>query len=441
MIGAAAASAEKGRVNTTKPNLIIILADDMGYGDSSVYGGWIKTPQLERLASEGLRFTDFHASGNVCSPTRAGLLTGRYQQRAGISGVVLANENNPVHYAGLRPSEITLPELLKQAGYATALVGKWHLGYYPKYNPVHHGFDEFRGYLSGNVDYQSHHDNQGREDWWDGLQLKPEPGYTTHLITQHADEFIRSHRDQPFFLYVAQEAVHEPYQGPDDPPLRGGFSDEGPAKESDQQGKETRRPVKAIYTDMMTEMDKSIATILATLKETGLATNTLVFFFSDNGATRSGSNTPLRGFKGSDWEGGHREPAIAWWPGHIKPGVTGQLASSLDVMPTFLEFAGVSAPKNRPLDGVSLKSLLLDQKPLGARQLFWKEAMRDGSWKLMVQQGKPQLFNLETDLAEQHDVSTQNSERVKTMVAAWEDWKKDVARNATPQPRTLEAVK
>ena len=406
------------------PNLVIILADDMGYGDCSAYGGWIKTPEIERLAAEGLKFTDFHASGNVCSPTRAGLLTGRYQQRAGIPTVILAPASSPTHDNGLQPVEVTLPQLLRPAGYATALVGKWHLGYLPQYNPMHHGFDLFRGYLSGNVDYQSHEDNQGRPDWWDGTKLAPEPGYTTHLIAQHANDFIRAHRDAPFFLEVAEEAVHDPYQGPDDPPLRG----EGANRRH-------RRPVKDCYRDMMTAMDVSIGQILDTLRQTGLADRTLVIFFSDNGAVRNGSNGPLRGFKGSDWEGGHREPAVAWWPGHIKPGVTDQLAISLDVMPTFLDLAGVPAPRARPLDGVSLRPLLLDGKPLGPRQLFWNgDAMRDGPWKLMVAGGRPQLFDLKRDLGESHDVSAEHPERVTAMTAALARWTKDVATHATTQP-------
>ncbi len=434
-----------GNALASKPNLIVILADDMGYGDSSAYGGWIKTPALEQLAAQGLRFTDFHASANVCSPTRCGMLTGRYQQRAGIPSVILADSNSPTHFAGLQSSEITLPQLLKSAGYATALIGKWHLGYYPKYNPTHLGFDVFRGYLSGNVDYQSHKDMVGRDDWWNGMHLEPEAGYSTHLITRHAIEFIQSHRDQPFFLYVAQEPVHSPYQGPKDPPLRGGFTDEAlPDKNAaavEAAGVESaRRPVKDIYRDMMTEMDTGIAAILNTLNDTGLATNTLVIFFSDNGATRAGSNLPLRGFKGTDWEGGQREPAIAWWPGHIKPGITEQMVSSLDVMPTFLDFAGVPAPTNRPLDGVSLKTFLLEQKSLGSRQLFWDNAMRNGPWKLMMQQGTPRLFNLADDLAEKNDVAAQYPDRVKTLVAAWQQWKKAVATGATPQPTSADAV-
>jgi arylsulfatase A-like enzyme len=417
---------------SAKPNLIVILADDMGYGDSSAYGGWIKTPHLDQLAAEGLRFTDFHSSGNVCSPTRAGLMTGRYQQRAGLSGVVLAMQNNPVHFAGLQASEITLPELLQKAGYATALSGKWHLGYFPPYHPLHHGFDEFHGFVSGNVDYHTHKDNQGNDDWWDGLRKTHEPGYTTHLITRHAVDFIRRHRDNPFFLYVAHEAVHDPYQGPNDPPLRGPDS----IKE-----RSTDRPIKDVYREMMGELDQGIATIMATLRETGQADNTLVFFFSDNGANANGSNGPLRGFKGSDWEGGHRVPAIAWWPGHIKPGVTDQLTISLDLMPTLLDLADVPAPRNRPLDGVSLKSLMLKGQALKSRELFWNgNAMRDGPWKLMVREGKPQLFNLSEDLAEKRDVSARNPERVQAMLASLERWKNDVATDATPQPQTLEEV-
>ncbi|MDR1009919.1 MAG: sulfatase-like hydrolase/transferase [Opitutaceae bacterium] len=413
--------------NPKSPNIIIFLADDMGYGDSSVNGGWIKTPQMEKLAAEGLRFTDFHASAAVCSPTRVGLLTGRYQQRAGIPNVILAAERFPSHFAGLQQHENTLPKMLGQAGYATALFGKWHLGYYPEYNPMRHGFDVFRGYLSGNVDYHTHQDNQGRDDWWNGLKKKPEKGYTTALITKHTVDFIKQNRDKPFFIYVAQEAVHEPYQGPGDPPQR------------DSNGKKLkgpRRSIKDSYRDMMTEMDKSLGRIRDTLRETGLAENTIIFFFSDNGATKEGSNAPLRGFKGDMYEGGHREPAIAWWPGHIKPGVSHDLAISIDLMPTFLDLAGIAAPADRPLDGVSLKNLLLENKPLGARKLYWNGlAMRDGPWKLIMEQGRPQLYNLDNDLSEANDISGEHPDRVRAMIADLDAWKKDVATNATPQPK------
>ncbi len=318
------------------PNFVVVLADDLGYGDASCYGGWIETPHLDRMASRGVRFTDFHSSGNVCSPTRAGLLTGRYQQRAGIPGVVYASDTRAAHYSGLQPSEITLPELLLEAGYDTARFGKWHLGYHPKYNPLNHGFRQFRGYLSGNVDYHTHLDNQGRHDWWNGRQLHPEQGYTTHLITRYAREFLRKRRDNPFFLLVAYEAVHNPYQGPQDPPVR---STDVPGMDHD------RRPIKDVYADMMREMDDGMAAILNSLVASGLESNTLVFFFSDNGPTTNGSAGPLRGYKGSDWEGGHRVPAIAWWPGHLDPAVNSQLTSSLDLMPTLLELANVCATR------------------------------------------------------------------------------------------------
>jgi arylsulfatase A len=416
------------------PNIVIILADDMGYGDTSINGGWIKTPNLDRMAAEGLRFTDFHASGNVCSPTRAGLMTGRYQQRAGISQVVKAESSNPTHFEGLQSVEVTLPELLKTAGYTTAMVGKWHLGYFPRYNPVLHGFDQFRGYLSGNIDYQSHVDNQGRPDWWNGLTLAPEAGYSTHLITQHADEFLRRPHPKSFFLYVAHEAVHDPLQGPEDPPQRAS---------GETNAKRPTRPVKEIYRDMMTELDRGVGILMATLRETGQAENTLVFFFSDNGATKQGSNGSLRGFKGSDWEGGHREPAIAWWPSHIKPGVTDQLSISLDLMPTLLALAGVAQPTDRKLDGMSMLPLLLHGVSLGQRQLYWNgDAMRDGPWKLMTEKKQPpQLFNLAEDLGEQKDLAAKYPERLKNMVAALERWRTDVATGATPQPKSEAEIK
>ena len=409
-----------------RPSFVVILADDLGYGDTSPYGGWIATPELDRMAAEGLRFTDFHSSGNVCSPTRAGLLTGRYQQRAGIPGVVFADAKRAAHYTGLQSSEVTLAESLKDAGYATALFGKWHLGYQPQYNPVHHGFDEFRGYVSGNVDYHSHRDNQNREDWWHGLEKSPEEGYVTHLITRHAEEFIRRHRERPFFLLLAHQAVHDPYQGPGETILRGPDSVADHAE---------LRDVKDIYRDMMIELDRSIGRTLSVLRETGIAEDTFVFFFSDNGANRHGSNQPWRGFKGGDWEGGHRVPAIAWWPGKIEPGVSDALTISLDVMPTLLEAAGVKPPPDRALDGVSLLQHLRRRQPLAGRRLFWNGvAVREGPWKLMSTGGQDQFFDLQSDPGESKDVSASHPRRVAAMKAALAEWSADVQREATPQP-------
>ena len=194
------------------------MADDLGYGDLSTYGGWIDVPSIDRLAAEGLKFTDFHSNGAVCSPTRAALLTGRYQQRAGIPIVVFADPERETHRDGLQPIEYTFAEMLKDQGYATGMFGKWHLGYYPHDNPIHNGFDLFRGYVSGNVDFFSHVDGAGTFDWWHQDEKSDEKGYVTTLINQHAVQFIEDNKDRPFCLYIPHEAPHYPYQGPGDGP-------------------------------------------------------------------------------------------------------------------------------------------------------------------------------------------------------------------------------
>ena len=266
-----------------RPNIVVIMADDLGYGDLSSYDGWIETPALDALAAEGLRLTDFHSSGAVCSPTRAGLLTGRYQQRAGIPNVIYANPDWNRHH-GLQPRETTIAERMQAEGYATGIVGKWHLGYRVETNPLRHGFDVFRGYVSGNVDYFSHVDGFGNHDWWDGETNREEPGYVTHLINEHAVAFIEEQAatDAPFFLYVAHEAPHFPYQGPDDAAFR----------VVGERIPETREPeqVRRAYREMVEEMDTGIGAILDTLRRLGLAERTFVFFLSDNGATPAGSN-------------------------------------------------------------------------------------------------------------------------------------------------------
>jgi arylsulfatase A-like enzyme len=415
-----------------KPNIVLIMADDMGYGDLSCYGGWIKTPHLDKLAAEGLRFTDFHSSGAVCSPTRAGLVTGRYQQRAGIPGVVFADRKRPVHYHGLQASEITFAEQFKAAGYATAIFGKWHLGYYEKYNPVNHGFDQFVGYVSGNVDFFSHVDQAGKYDWWHNTKKVEEPGYTTHLITKHAVEFIEKNKGRPFCLYLPHEAPHYPFQGPNDKAERtvgGKFKTQGAVSD-------TRRA----YREMVQEMDKGIGEVVAAIHKHKIHRKTLVFFLSDNGAARWGSNKPLNGGKGSVWEGGHRVPAIAWWPGMFEPGsVCKELTISIDLMPTMLSAAGVDVPTELKLDGVDLMPVMTAGRPLDDRKLYWNGvAMREGPWKLITKsrglKGGPALFNLVDDLGEKNNLARQHPERVKKMLENLEAWKKDVAAGTTVQP-------
>ena len=408
------------------------MADDLGYGDISPYSGWIETPSLERLAREGMRFTDFHTSGNVCSPTRAGLVTGRYQHRAGIPTVLFADPARETHFDGLGDGERTLAEVLKEDGYATAIFGKWHLGYQPEFNPIHHGFDEFRGFVSGNLDYHSHIDMMGRADWWRNAELSAEEGYATHLITEHALRFIAEHQDRPFLLYLPHHAPHFPFQGPDDPAERtigGEFDTQGSVKDTQR-----------AYREMVQAVDRGVGQILDALQEHGIAERTLVWFFSDNGAAQWGSNKPLRGLKGSDWEGGHRVPAIASWPGRIPAGSSSDaLTSTLDVMPTVLSVAGLGADPDRPFDGLDISQVLLRHEDLPVRRLFWRgtgfawngAAVRDGSWKLVIdsyeqEPGPPLLFDLESDLGEQNDVAAENPERVKRMMGALDQWRDEV---------------
>jgi arylsulfatase A-like enzyme len=297
-------------------------------------------------------------------------------------------------------------------GYTSALFGKWHLGSTTESNPLRHGFDEFRGFLGGRIDYFQH-SNGGQPDWWNGVEPVVEKGYSTTLITDYAVDFIRRSKSKPFCLYVAYNAVHTPIQDP----------------ETGQHGKTAD-----VFGKMVQAMDQAVGRIIATVKEHGLAEKTFVFFFSDNGGPEGiagSSNTPLRGFKGSLWEGGHRVPAIAWWPGRIPAGeVAGQPAMSMDLMPTMLELAGATLPDGHKLDGVSLVPVLLRKQSLSPRKLFWKKgrdfAMRDGPWKLLVENGTTQLFNLDEDLSEQHDLATAHPERVKTMLEALQAWIKDV---------------
>ena len=417
-----------------KPNLVVIMADDLGYGELSCYGNNnYKTPHLDALARAGVRFTDYHSNGAVCSPTRAALLTGRYQQRAGVGGVIYAGfDQNRNH--GLHQSETTFAESLGGAGYQNGCFGKWHLGYEKKFNPVHHGFNRFRGYVSGNIDYQSHFDRVGVYDWWQGLEHIREKGYSTHLITRHAVKFIEEHKDRPFCLYVPHEAPHTPFQGPGDP----GFRVKGRVVPE----KRSAGFKKRAYREMVQEMDKGVGEIVATLKRLGLEKNTVVFFVSDNGAASFGSNGSLRGNKGQLWEGGHRVPAIVSWPGRIAAGSTcDDLSIGMDIFPTLLELAGVNAPENLRLDGRSLVPSLLGKKPAAPRKLYWsagrQQAMRDGPWKYVRElkgQKAAALYNLSSDQGEKNNLAGKDPARLASMRKDYAAWRKDVAAGATKQP-------
>lgn len=409
-----------------RPNFVLIMADDLGYGDIGCYGNkQIQTPNIDALAARGVLFTDYHSNGAVCSPTRAALVTGRYQQRSGVSGVITAANHRET---GLAISEVTFADLFAQHGYATALIGKWHLGYKPELNPVHNGFQLFRGYVSGNVDFFSHIDQVGKLDWWNQDQIQDEPGYTTHLITRHATDFIKSHSQKPFCLYVAHEAPHYPYQGPNDQPIR---SLENPGR---VQGE--RKDIANAYREMIEELDKGVGQITTTLKDLDLLDNTMIILCSDNGANKNGSNGNWRGFKGQIWEGGHRVPAIVSWPRVVPENVTSSAtALSMDWFPTMLAAAMIDIPTELKLDGQNLIPIIKSKTSTNERAVFWSVggamAARRGDWKLVVENkakgaSESKLFNLSDDPAEKSPISNPAVEQeltseLETWKASWKD--------------------
>lgn len=426
-----------------QPNIVLILADDLGYGDLSVYGGEAKTPHLDWLAQEGLRFTDFHSNGVVCSPTRAALLTGRYQQRMGIEGAL--GEGAEGLGSPQARNEITIADYLREVGYSTGIIGKWHLGYDLEQSPIHFGFDEFRGMLHGAVDYISHVNTYGRFDWWHNENLVKEEGYVTDLITNHAEQFIESCQSEPFFLFVSHLAIHFPWQTPDDEPHREEgkryLEVSGPLNRLGPHPPEKTREVVRI---MIEELDKSVGRIISKLHDLDLDKRTLVFFISDNGGitqyrggyTEISSNDPLRGAKGQVYEGGHRVPTIAWWPEMIEGGrVTDETAMTIDVLPTILELAGVEVPEEdgpNTLDGVSLLPLLFLGEALSPRILFWQtgraSAVRSGDWKFVVSRSNnlPEFYNLSKDIGETNDRAEEYPELVEEFKVELHAWERDV---------------
>ena len=422
------------------PNIVLILADDLGYGDLACYGSRSNlTPNIDQMAAQGLRFTDFHSNGPMCSPTRAALLTGLYQNRFGrsfetaLSAIADGDDGLPhqIH---------TLAEALQSAGYATGMYGKWHLGYQSPHQPTQHGFDDFRGLLSGDGDHHSHISRSGNRDWWHNDKIEMEEGYTADLITQHSIDFLERPRDRPVFLYVAHLAIHFPWQGPQE---SGHRIEGGSYWDLSKLGPHPPGQVGQVVKKMVESVDDSVGKILAAVGRLDGRRPTLVFFTSDNGGYlhyagrfrgEVSDNGPLRGQKTEVWEGGHRVPAIAWWPGRIQGGrITDQTALTMDLMATFCELAGVNVAglnQGRALDGMSLNGLLFDSQPLPERTLFWRardnKAARRGPWKLISQEGKAMLFNLADDIGERHDVSRQRPELMRQLRNELAGWEKDV---------------
>jgi arylsulfatase A-like enzyme len=402
-----------------KPNVILIITDDMGSADIGVQGAPdVKTPHIDALAKAGTRFTNAYASCPVCSPTRAGLMTGKYQQRFG-------HEQNPVQGAdltfGLPKSETTMADRLKAAGYRTGFVGKWHLGNVPGYFPMERGFDEYFGFLGG---LHKMIDNAEPEANFNAIQRDQKPvgerAYLTDAFSRESVAFIERNRERPFFLYLAYNAPHVPLQVP--PKYRNRFPDI----------KDDKRLRSCA---MMAAVDDGVGQIAETLKKNGLGENTVIFFMSDNGGDRmnGSSNAPLRGYKGETYEGGIRVPFLVRWDGTLPAGkVDDRPIVTLDVLPTALAAAGASAPSD--LDGRNLLPFLKGEQAGTVHEaLYWRfgprNAMRAGQWKLQWNNDEPRkLFDLSKDVGEQNDLAGQHPDVVKKMQAEWNAWSATLAK-------------
>lgn len=414
------------------PNFVLIVVDDLGYGDVGIYGNREHdTPHIDRLGREGMVFSDFHSNGAVCSPTRAALMTGQYQQRSGVEHAIgfATNEGMPLE-------KLTIAEFLKAAGYVSGIFGKWHLGHINHYGPNSQGFDH--SYVSNNTpDYHTHISREGKYDWFKDHKQSREEGYLTDLVTAHSIQFIDKCKDRPFFLFISHLAVHFPFQGPDDPPHRMA----GEIWHDTKFGPLPEHQYRRAYKDMLEAVDRSIGDVLMALERAGISGNTLVFVTSDNGAySWVGSNFPFRGQKGDLFEGGHRVPAIAYWPGKIRGGsITDVTAMTMDIAPTFLSMAGLHLPEYHYFDGVDLGGVLFDNLPLEERMLFWRfhnpydqsrsYAVRQGEWKYLVTNGDRFLFHLQLDPTETNNLIDIFPKMADMFEQKFKDWSYDVSNH------------
>jgi arylsulfatase A-like enzyme len=442
-----------------RPNIIVILADDLGYGDLSTYGGWIPAPNITALAASGVKFTDGYVTAAVCAPSRSALLSGRSQTRFGF-------EFNPVGRdasGGLPLAETTIPKVMRDAGYATGMVGKWHIGQAPGFHPLDRGFDSFYGLLGGATDFILDRqpgdliapiagDQLTTRDRFPvsrGREVVREPRYLTEAFTEEAIGFIRQNRDKPFFLYLAQTAPHTPLQA---------------TKMYADRFAAIQDPHRRAYAAMVSALDDSVGQVVAELKAQGLEKDTIVVFLSDNGCAGyvrgACSNAPLAGFKGMPWQGGIKVPYILSAPGRVAPGqVIGAPVSSLDLMVTAARAGGAAAPANA--EGTDLLAMLRRRAAPAERSLFWRTgpnyAARQGRWKLIVVNksdvvddpndvyGSPTpdgvgaaisplgqwvlLYDIDKDPGETTDVSDAHPAVVKQMMAGYRAWD---AANAPP---------
>ncbi len=415
-------------MTSKRPNIIYIVADDLGYADLGCYGGrdepWGKvSPVLDGLAAQGVLFTQGYANSPVCSPTRFALMTARYQYRLrGAAEEPINSKSRGSTTLGLPPEHPTLPSLLRAAGYRTALIGKWHLGFAPHFGPLQSGYEESFGPLAGGVDYFTHCDSSGRHDLWCNGQEHHEEGYLTDLFSRRTVEYVERMADQdaPFFVSLHYTAPHWPWETRDDaaraPSIRDDLFDLAAGNIH-------------VYRRMIHHMDEGIGQIMEALRRTGQLGNTLVVFTSDNGGERFSDNWPLVGGKMDLTEGGIRVPWIAHWPAVIRPGGTSaQLCMTMDWSATMLAAAGVAAHPDYPLDGVSLLPVLRDAGHAFDRPLHWRmnhrdqRALRVGDWKYLMVDGNEYLFNIPQDERERANRAKAEPARLDAMRADWQAW-------------------
>jgi arylsulfatase A len=421
---------------SARPNIVLILVDDMGYGDLGCYGHpKAKTPVIDRLAKQGVRFTQHYANGPECSPTRTALLTGRYQQRAGGLECAIGTGNvgrydDAIRLAdqrqlGLPAKQVVLPSALKPAGYACGVFGKWHLGYEPQFNPMAHGWDDFFGYMGGNVHYFNHRETSDLHVLYRGRLPVYAEGYMTHLITDSSIKFIEENKDDPFFLFVSHECPHFPFQGPDD-------------AKKDVNKENWMKPDEETYVAMLEDLDSEVGRLLSALEKHKLSDETLVVFVSDNGGFSGAANMgPLNGAKSTTLEGGIRVPLIMRWPNKIEPGITSnQVCATFDLTRSFLNLAQAKVPDDQ-LDGLDIVKHVSARKPDFARTLFWRGKRGERTWSAVRQgdlkyvrkaEGKTEewLFDLSKDIGEKTDLSSSKPREFALLKRLFADWEKDI---------------
>jgi arylsulfatase A-like enzyme len=422
------------------PNVVLIMMDDLGYGDLASYGARdVRTPNIDRLAREGVRLTDAYANGPVCTPTRAALISGRYQQRVRLETVLTISQAD--RERGLVVAGSSLPALLRANGYRTALMGKWHLGWKPEFGPNAHGFDEFYGFLSGAHSYYTDRQDilgagAGSPDLFENTTPVEATGYLTDEITRRAVGFITRHADRRFFIEVAYNAVHWPFEPPDQPPTDTG--QKSLRQMPDDAVPATRRD----YVRMLERADAGVGRILAALDQRGLTANTLVILTSDNGGEWLSRNAPFFHRKGTLWEGGIRVPLIARWPGQIASGtVSRQVAMTMDITASILAATGTRVPAGHRPDGIDILPVLRGKSAPIQRQVFWRwsiptrqqRAMRSGQWKLLADGAQLLLFDLAADPGERTDLAARHPDVVARLKRVLGDWETDVDKPA-PAP-------